>query len=64
MAIEKYRSLYEQIKSTHDNDPHAQDSGPDDPLSQDEDVCFFTGIFKTTFYRETITSAHNMLMLI
>ncbi|XP_050053217.1 TBC1 domain family member 5 [Aphis gossypii] len=37
MAIEKYRSLYEQIKSTHDNDPHAQDSGPDDPLSQHED---------------------------
>lgn len=63
MAIEKYRSLYEQIKSTHDNDPHAQDSGPDDPLSQHEDVCFFPNIFKTTFYRET-TSAHNMLMLI
>eukprot|EP00102_Acyrthosiphon_pisum_P023279 XP_016660489.1 PREDICTED: TBC1 domain family member 5 isoform X1 [Acyrthosiphon pisum] len=37
MAIEKYRSLYETIKLTHYNDPHTQDSGPDDPLSQDED---------------------------
>lgn len=42
--IEKYRSLYEQIKSTHYNDPHTQDSGPDDPLSQDEDVCFFSPV--------------------
>ncbi|XP_025206692.1 TBC1 domain family member 5 [Melanaphis sacchari] len=37
IAIENNRSLYEQIKSTHYNDPHTQDSGPDDPLSQDED---------------------------
>ncbi|KAL5245250.1 hypothetical protein ACI65C_012660 [Semiaphis heraclei] len=35
-TIEKYRSLYDQIKSTHYNDPHTQDSGPDNPLSQDE----------------------------
>lgn len=58
MAIEKYRSLYETIKSTHYSDPHTQDSGPDDPLSQDEDVCFFPNIFQAKFYGE-ITSAHN-----
>lgn len=40
--IEKYRFTYEQIKLKHYNDPHTQDSGPDNPLSQDDDVCLFS----------------------
>jgi hypothetical protein len=63
-TIEKYRSLYEKIKSTHYNDPHTQDSGPDDPLSQDEDVSFsLFNIFKTIFYRGITSAYNNMLNL-
>jgi len=36
--IVRHRLKYEQIKLTHYNDPHSQDSRPDDPLSQDDDV--------------------------
>jgi len=39
LVIEEYRSAYKNIKQQHYNDPHTQDSGPDNPLSQDEDVC-------------------------
>lgn len=38
-VIDKYRFVYQQIKLNHYNDPHSQDSGPDNPLSQDDDVC-------------------------
>jgi len=39
--ITHYRNVYEVIKSKHDNDPHKEDSGPDNPLSQEDDVGFF-----------------------
>lgn len=41
MVIQESRSTYEQIKLIHYNDPHTQDFGLDDPLSQNDDVCFF-----------------------
>ncbi|XP_025411517.1 uncharacterized protein LOC112684297 isoform X2 [Sipha flava] len=37
ITIEKFRSTYEQTKLIHYNDPHTQDSGPDNPLSLDDD---------------------------
>ncbi|XP_050433362.1 TBC1 domain family member 5 [Adelges cooleyi] len=35
-VIEKHRSRYEHIKQKHYNDPHSQDTEPDDPLSQSD----------------------------
>lgn len=40
IAVEKSRSSYEKIKMKHYNDPHTQDSGPDNPLSQDDNVSY------------------------
>ncbi|VVC25426.1 Rab-GTPase-TBC domain [Cinara cedri] len=34
--IQQSRSTYNRIKMKHHNDPHQEDSGPDDPLSQDD----------------------------
>jgi TBC1 domain family protein 5 len=42
ITIEKFRSTYEQTKLIHYNDPHTQDSGPDNPLSLDDDVSIFS----------------------
>lgn len=55
-TIEKYRSLYDQIKSTHYNDPHTQDSGPDNPLSQDENVCFLSVYSNKILYSDHLCS--------
>lgn len=44
-VVENYRSTYKQIKLIHYNDPHAQDSGPDNPLSQDDDVSFCHAVY-------------------
>lgn len=41
-VIEEFRIKYDQIKLKHYSDPHSQDGGPDNPLSQDDDVCFFS----------------------
>lgn len=39
-AIEKLRHKYNTIKMNHLHNPHGQESGPDNPLSQADDVCF------------------------
>lgn len=45
MTIEKFRSTYEKTKLIHYNDPHTQDSGPDNPLSLDDDVSTYLFLF-------------------
>lgn len=39
-ALEESRTKYKIIMLKHNTDPHKQDSGPDNPLSQDDDVRF------------------------
>lgn len=39
-TIQQSRRAYYRIKLKHHNDPHQEDSGPDDPLSQEDNVCF------------------------
>lgn len=49
-TIQQSRSVYNLIKIKHHNDPHQEDCGPDDPLSQDDNVCFLLNSYLMHFF--------------
>lgn len=59
MVVDNFRAVYDLIKVKHYNDPHTEDSGPDNPLSQDDNVCF-TNVYLLTNYFYLVTIYFNL----